>query len=59
MWLDCERFVSKMCGRKDRVSSCNRKADCPRFYPSSMLVPTDRRLSCHIGLAVTLSTAAE
>ena len=59
MWLDSERSVSKMRGRKDKVSSCNQKADCLRFRPSSMLVPTFRRLSCHSGLAVTLSTVAE
>ena len=59
MWLDSERSVSKMRGRKDSLLSCNQKADCLRSYPSSMLVPTDRQLSCHSGLAVTLFTATE
>ena len=59
MWLDSERSVSKIRGRKDRISSCNQKVDCLRFHPSSMLLPTDRRLSCRSGLAVTLSTATE
>ena len=45
-----------MRGREDSFSSCNQKADCLRSHPSSMLLPTDRRLSCHSGLAVTLST---
>ena len=48
-----------MHGREDSLSSCNQKADCLRSHPSSMLVPTDRKLSCYIGLAVTLSTATE
>ena len=48
-----------MRGRKDNLSSCNQKADCLRSHPSSMLVPTDRRLSYHSGLAVTLSTTTE
>ena len=45
-----------MRGREDSLSSCNQKADCLDSHPSSMLVPTDRRLSCHSGLAITLST---
>ena len=48
-----------MRGREDSISSCNQKADCRRSHPSSMLLPTDRRLSYHSGLAVTLSTATE
>ena len=52
---DSEKSVSKMCGQEDSISLCNQKADCP----SSMLVPTDRWLSCHSGLAVTLSTVTE
>ena len=48
-----------MCGQEDTISSCNQKADCLRSHPSSMLVPTDRQLSCHSGLAVTRSTATE
>ena len=48
-----------MRGREDSLSSCNQKVDCLRSRPSSMLVPTDRRLSCHSGLAVTLSTTTE
>ena len=48
-----------MRGRKDSLLSCNQKVDCLRSRPSSMLIPTDRRLSCHSGLAVTLSTTTE
>ena len=48
-----------MRGREDSLSSCNQKADCLRSHPSSMLVPTDRRLSCHSGLAVTPFTTTE
>ena len=48
-----------MRGREDSISLCNQKADCLRPYPSSMLLPTDRRLLYHSGLAVTLSTATE
>ena len=48
-----------MRGREDSISSCNQKADCLRSHPSSMLLPTDMRLSYHSGLAVTLSTATE
>ena len=59
MWLDSEMSVSKMRGREDSISSCNQKADCLRSHPSSMLVPTDRRLSCYSDLVVTLSTATE
>ena len=48
-----------MRGRDDSLSSCNQKADCLRSHSSSMLVPTDRPLSCHSGLAVILSTTTE
>ena len=48
-----------MRGREESLLSCNQKVDCLRSRPSSMLVPTDRRLSCHSGLAVTLSTTTE
>ena len=54
-----ERSVSTMRGRKYSLSSCNQKADYLCSHPSSMLVPTDRRLSCHSGLAVTLPTTTE
>ena len=57
--LTFERPVSKMRGQEDSISSCNRKADCLCSHPSSMLLPTDRRLSYHSSLAVTLSTATE
>ena len=42
VWLDSEKFVSKMHEREDSLSSCNQKADCLRSHLSSMLVPTDR-----------------
>ena len=48
-----------MRGQEDRLSLCNHKADCLHSHPSSMLVPTDRRLSYHSGLALTLSTTTE
>ena len=48
-----------MRGREDSISSRNQKVDCLRSHPSGMLLPTDRRLSYHSGLAVTLSTATE
>ena len=53
------KVCSIMRGREDSLSSCNQEADCLRSHSSSMLVPTDRRLSCHSGLAVTLSTTTE
>ena len=52
-------LFQKVRGREDSLSSCNQKADCLRSHFSSKLVPTDRRLSCHSGLAVTLSTTTE
>ena len=52
-------LFQKMRGREDSLSLCNQKADCLRSHPSSMLVPSDRRLSCHSGLAVTLPTTTE
>ena len=48
-----------MRGGEDSISSCNQNTDCLRFHPSSMLLPTERRLSYHSDLAVTLSTATE
>ena len=59
MQLDFERPVLKMRGREDSISSCNQKADCLRSHPTNMLLCTDRRLSYHSGLAVTLSTTTE
>ena len=41
-----------MRGREDSFSSCNQKADCLCSHPSSMLLPTDMRLSYYSGLAV-------
>ena len=60
MWLDSERSVSKMRGREDSLHRVIRKQTAyALILLARMLVPTDRRLSYHSGLAVTLSTATE
>ena len=52
-------WFQRCVGEKIAFHSLIRKQTCLCSHPSSMLVPTDRQLSYHSGLAATLFTAAE